>query len=159
MIIGIVAIAKDFAIGKNGKLPWHHPADLKFFRKTTMDNAIVMGSTTWRSIGRPLPGRLNIILTRSRDVFAPDTVLKLSSKEEIIELARFLDRDLFVIGGAKVFASFADVIERWIVTTVPDTVDDADTFMPSDFLSEFEIEESRDLGDGLQVKILRRKAI
>lgn len=156
MIIGIVAISKNFAIGKDGKLPWHYSADLKFFKETTTGNAVVMGSTTWRSIGKPLPDRLNVVLTRS-DVETPPEVMKLSSAEEVVELSKLLVKDVFIIGGAQVFESFADVIEKWVVTFVPETVEDADTFMAKDFLDGFEIEKTKDLGDGLKVQILRRK--
>ncbi len=65
MIIGIVAVAKNFAIGKDGKLPWHYSADLKFFKETTLNHAIVMGFNTWNSIGKPLPKRLNIVLSQN----------------------------------------------------------------------------------------------
>jgi dihydrofolate reductase len=156
MITGIVAIAKNFAIGKDGKLPWHHSADLKFFKETTSGNVLVMGSKTWESIGRALPQRLNIILTRSRQVNAPANVLKLSSPEEVVELGRYVNGDLFIIGGAKVFEAFAAQIDKWIVTTVPDEVNDADTFMPPDFLDGFTVQDTRSLGDGLEVKILYR---
>ena len=156
MIIGIVAIAENFAIGKNGKLPWHHSADLKFFKETTMGCPIVMGTNTWASIGRPLPGRLNIILTRSRKAETPPTVLKLSNPDEVIELARYVKGDVFIIGGAEVFAAFAATIEKWIVTTVPDKVHDADTFLPRDFLDDFITQDTKDLGEGLHVKILHR---
>ena len=157
MIIGIVAIAKNFAIGKDGKLPWHHSADLKFFKETTTGNAVVMGANTWRSIGKPLPNRLNIVLSGNSSVTPPAEVMRLSSKDEILDLAQYLNRDVFIIGGAKVYAEFADVIEKWIVTYVPDEAKDADTFMPRDFLAGFEEVESRDLGDGIHVKILGKK--
>ena len=157
MIIGIVAISKNYAIGKDGKLPWHHSADLKFFKETTTGNAVVMGSNTWRSIGKPLPNRLNIILSRSGNFDEPPDVIKLSSVDEVVKLSKDLDHEVFIIGGAKIFEAFADVIDKWIVTLVPDEIDDADTFMPSNFLDSFEIEETKDLGDGLQVKILHRK--
>ena len=156
MIIGIVAIAKNFAIGKDGKLPWHHSADLKFFKQTTTGNAVVMGANTWRSIGKPLPDRLNVVLTRSSGLVTPSEVMKLESVDEVLDLAKYLNRDVYIIGGAKVFAAFADHIDRWIVPTVPDEVEDADTFMPADFLDGFEESDSIDLGDGLTVKILRR---
>lgn len=157
MIIGIVAIAKNFAIGKDGKLPWHHSADLKFFKQTTTGNAIVMGAETWRSIGKILPDRLNVVLTRTGNIDCPPDVMKLSDRDEVIDLAKYLHRDLYIIGGAKTFEAFADVIERWIVTTVPDDVEDADTFMPEDFLDGFDLGETKDLGGGLTVKILHRK--
>ena len=157
MIIGIVAISQNYAIGKGGKLPWHFPADLQFFKQTTTGNAIVMGANTWRSIGRPLPNRLNIVLSRSGVIDAPSDVMKLSSKGEVVELLKYLNRDVYIIGGAKTFAEFADVIERWIVTQVPITVEQADTFIPSNFLNGFELKETIDLNNDLYVKILHRK--
>lgn len=156
MIIGIVAIAKNYAIGKDGKLPWHHSADLKFFKETTTGNAVVMGSNTWRAIGKPLPNRLNIVLTRSDGLATPAEVMKLSEKEEVLDLVKYLVRDVYIIGGAKTYAEFADVIDKWIVTEVPQSVEDADVFMPQDFLSGFLLHKSRSLGDGLIVKTYQR---
>ena len=85
--IGIVAIAKNFAIGKDGKLPWHHSADLKFFKQTTLGNTVVMGSNTWRSIGKPLPGRLNVVITRGSDIAEEENVKVLSTVDQAAELA------------------------------------------------------------------------
>lgn len=136
-LIGIVAIAENFAIGKGGKLPWHYPADLKFFKETTTGNAVVMGRTTWRSIGRPLPNRLNIVLSRSGSIEPQPGVILLRSKEEVLSLAGYLKCDVFIIGGAKTYENFADVIDKWIVTEIPETVEDADVFMPRDFLEGF----------------------
>lgn len=157
MIIGIVAISKNFAIGKNGKLPWHNRDDLQFFKETTTGNAIVMGSNTWRSIGRPLPNRLNIVITRSGNVDSPPNVLKLSSTEEIVELSKFLDRDVFIIGGAKTYEAFADVLDKWIVTHIPETIEDADTFMPENFVDGFEVKKTIWLRPELKVEILQRQ--
>ena len=154
MIIGIVAISKNHAIGRGGKLPWHYGADLKLFKETTTGNAVVMGANTWRSIGKPLPDRLNVVLSGSSSVTPPPEVMRLSEKEEVLDLARYLNRDVFIIGGAKTYAEFAGDIEKWIVTEVPLTVEDADTFMPTDFLEGFEIAETRVLEGDLRVKIL-----
>ena len=156
MIIGIVAISKNYAIGKDGKLPWHYSADLKFFKETTTGNAVVMGANTWRSIGKALPNRLNFVLSRT-GIETPPEVRKLNSVDEVIELAQLLDRDVFIIGGTKVFESFADVIEKWIVTFVPETIEDADTFITKNFLDGFIEEETKELGDDLLAKTLRRK--
>ena len=156
MIIGIVAISTNYAIGKDGKLPWHYSADLKFFKETTSGNVVVMGANTWRSIGPPLPNRLNIVLSRSGNVDVPETVIKLSSKAEVIELCKFLDRDVYVIGGAHTYEDFADVIDQWIVTFVPIEVADADTFMPADFLVGYEETEMIQLDDGLIVRKFSR---
>lgn len=157
MIIGIVAISKNFAIGKDGKLPWHYSADLKFFKESTSGNAVVMGANTWRSIGRPLPNRLNIVLSRSGSVETPPDVIRFSSKKAVINFAKDYDKNIFVIGGAKTYADLADMIDRWIVTFVPVAIDDADTFLPRDFLDNFEEVDDRELGDGLKVKIMQRK--
>lgn len=157
MIIGIVAIDRNFAIGRDGKLPWHYAADLKHFKATTKGNAVVMGANTWRSIGKPLPDRLNVVLSRVSDLDLPAEVMKLASWDEIVNLAEFVNKDIYVIGGAKTYASLADVIDRWIVTEIPIEVEDADAFMPRDFLDDFAIEKTRDLGDGLTVRYLRRK--
>jgi len=151
-LIGIVAVSRDLAIGKDGKLPWHYSADLKFFKETTTGHAVLMGSNTWRSIGRPLPGRVNIVLSRSRNVQVPEGVLLLDSKPAALEAARNAATDLYVIGGAQVFRDFADDIDRWLVTEVPLTIDDADVYMPRDFLNGFELESTRELGEGLVVK-------
>jgi dihydrofolate reductase len=155
-IIGIVAVAKNNAIGKDGKLPWHYPADLKFFKKTTTGNAIVMGFNTWRAIGRPLPNRLNIVLSRSAQLEDDANLLFLRNKDQVIKLSEFLKCDLFIIGGAKTFAEFADVTDGWIVTQVPVEVEDADTFMPADFLDGFEKRDTTELTDGLIVETFHR---
>lgn len=157
MIIGIVAIDKNFAIGKDGKLPWHYSDDLKHFKDTTTGHVVVMGANTWRSINRSLPNRLNVVLSRSHNLELPDGVVQLSSKEEVIDLARNTTRDVFIIGGAKVYSTFAETIEKWIITDVPIGVEHADTFMPADFLEEFELVETKAIGDELTVRILQRR--
>lgn len=149
-LIGIVAIAENFAIGKGGKLPWHYPADLKFFKETTTGNAVVMGRTTWASIGRPLPNRLNIVLSRSGSIEPQPGVILLRSKEEVLSLAGYLKCDVFIIGGAQTYENFADVIDKWIVTEIPETVEDADVFMPRDFLRGFAATETVELGEALR---------
>ena len=156
MITGIVAIAENFAIGKDGKLPWHYPADLKFFKETTVGNAVVMGFHTWESIGKPLPKRLNIVLSRRATLENRADVLLLRSKAEVLALAKYLKGDLFIIGGASVFREFSDIIERWIVTEIPVEVADADTFMPEDFLDGFLARRIIALDKELQVKIYEK---
>ena len=156
-IIGIVAIAKNYAIGKGGKLPWHYAADLKHFKETTTGRVVVMGANTWRSIGKPLPNRLNIVLSRTGNVETTPGVMRLASRDEVADLAQYLDRDVFIIGGAKTYAEFADVIERWVVTEVTLEITDADTFMPTDFLDGFEMDKTIDLADDLHVKIMHRR--
>lgn len=156
-IIGIVAISVNCAIGRGGKLPWHFSADLKFFKQTTTGNAVVMGFNTWKSIGRPLPNRLNLVLSRTENIESQPHVISMRSRDEVIALSKYLNCDVFVIGGAKTFENFADLIEKWIVTEVPLDIEDADTFMPRNFLDGFELAETKDIGDELNVKILHRR--
>ena len=156
MIIGIVAVAKNNAIGKDGKLPWHYSADLKFFKETTTGHAVVMGFNTWRAIGKALPNRLNIVLSRAAQLEDEANLLFLRSKDQVIKLSEFLKCDVFIIGGAKTYAEFADVIGEWIVTQVPVDVDDADTFMPGDFHDGFELAATKELSDGLAVETFHR---
>ncbi len=149
MIIGIVAIARNYAIGRDGKLPWHYSADLKFFKRMTTGNTVVMGFNTWKSIGRPLPNRLNVVLSRARSIEPQPNLIQMRSKDEVVRFAKSDDRDVFVIGGAQVYREFADVIERWIVTEIPETVDDADAFIEKEFLDEFGVEREEEIDDGL----------
>jgi dihydrofolate reductase len=156
MIIGIVAIAQNLAIGKDGKLPWHYSADLKFFKQTTAGNAVVMGFNTWNSIGKPLPKRLNVVLSRSREIENHPNVLLMRNKEEVLALSKYLNCDLFIIGGAETYKNFADVIEKWIVTEVPETVEEADAFMPEDFLDGFALQKTESLENDLKVKFYEK---
>jgi dihydrofolate reductase len=156
MIIGIVAIAKNFAIGKDGKLPWHYSADLKFFKQTTLNNAVVMGFNTWESIGKPLPKRLNIVLSRTRNVENQPSILLVRNKEEILTLSKYLNCDLFIIGGAETYKNFSDAIEKWIVTEIPEAVENADAFMPEDFLKEFALSKTENLENDLEIKIYEK---
>ena len=156
-IIGIVAVAQNLAIGKDGKLPWHHAADLKFFKETTLNNVVVMGFNTWQSIGKPLPKRLNIVLSRSNFIENQPNVLLIRSKDEVLALSKYLIGNLFVIGGAKTYTQLSDIIDRWFVTEIPETVVDADVFMPKDFLSSFECSENKLIDNNLSVKFYDRK--
>lgn len=156
-IIGIVAVAKNRAIGKGGTLPWHHPSDLKFFKQTTSGNTVVMGYNTWLSIGKPLPNRLNIVVSRLRNIEEFPEVKVVRSASEAIDISKEAGGDLFVIGGAETYKLFADSIERWLVTEVPVEVRDADAFMHSDFLEGFTLSNEATLEDGLKVKNYTRK--
>lgn len=157
MIIGIVAIAENFAIGKGGKLPWHYPADMAFFKKTTVGNAVVMGMNTWRSIKKPLPKRLNVVLTRTSPEELPVNVIAMSNVEEVEYLSGFLNCEVYVIGGAAIYGLFASRIDRWIVTHVPQTVAEADVFFDKGLFEDFEEYKAEDLGDGLRVSFMQRK--
>lgn len=159
-IIGIVAVDRNGAIGKAGKMPWHFPADLRFFKEQTSGHAIVMGYRTWLSLREvPLAKRLNLVLSRQLRLTAHDSVIFLPHESKVLALHEHLRSDLFVIGGAQVYSLFQPHIDRWIVTEVPLAIEGADTFMSDDFLEGFRRTDSRDLGDGLAARFYTREAI
>lgn len=147
---------RNNAIGKDGKLPWHYSADMKFFRETTTGHAVVMGRKTWTTLGKPLKNRLNIVLSRDPSIEPQESLLVLSDVEAVLSLNDSLTTDLFVIGGAQIYETFLPRIERWLVTEVPLTVKGADTFMPQGYLQDFNKTNSRSIGDGLTVKFYDR---
>lgn len=157
MIIGIVAVDRNLAIGKDGRLPWHYSADLKFFKATTTGSAVVMGRRTWLTLTKPLPNRKNIVLSKQATLETPDSVSVASNLDTVLSLASSCERDLYVMGGAQVYEAFLTYIQRWIVTEVPLSVEGADTFMPQNFLDGFELYEMRQLDENLRVKFYERK--
>jgi dihydrofolate reductase len=157
MVIGIVAVDQNLAIGKGGRLPWHYSADMKFFKQTTIGNAVVMGRRTWLTLKGPLKNRQNIVLSRDQNLPTDDSVIVLREVDSVLDFVRDQDIHLFIIGGAQVYESFLPHVERWIVTEVPLAVEDADTFMPAKFLDGFEMYELRQLDEGLRVKFYERK--
>ena len=154
----IVAMDKERGIGKNNDLMWHLPADMKFFKATTIGNAVVMGRRTWETLKRPLKDRTNIVLSRERNFSPADSVLVMRDVDSVLEFGRGRAEHLFVMGGAKIYQAFLPHIDRWIVTEVPLSVEGADTFMPPNFLDDFEMYELRQLDEGLRVKFYERTA-
>lgn len=156
-IIGIVAIDENGAIGKDGGLPWHYSADLKFFREQTTGHACVMGHRTWLTLKQPLKNRLNIVLSRRAEIEPQESVVVLRDRLAVLSLKNYLSCDVFVIGGAKVYETFLADVDRWIVTEVPLAVEGADTFMPRDFRRGFEAYDSRLMEDNLKATFYRRQ--
>ena len=123
----IVAMARNRAIGINNRLPWRLSDDLKLFKKNTMGHAIVMGRKTWESIGRPLPGRENIILTRNTN-FQAAGCLVVHSLEEILT-AKKQDDECFIIGGATLYAAALPLAQKLYLTQVEAAIE-GDVFFP-----------------------------
>lgn len=127
----IVAIADNNAIGRDNALLWHISEDMKFFRRTTSGFPVIMGRKTYESIGRPLPKRTNIVVSRSNE--APEGTLPAHSLEEAFRLAASGDQAperCFVIGGGQIYAQAMQSADRLIVTHVHTVIEDADTFFP-----------------------------
>ncbi|WNF36376.1 dihydrofolate reductase [Bacillaceae bacterium IKA-2] len=126
MISLIVAMAENNVIGFENKMPWHLPADLAHFKKTTTGHTIVMGRKTFQSIGRPLPNRTNLILTRDLS-FRAEGCLVIHDIKEVLEKAK--KEDLFVIGGAEIYQQFLPYAEKIYSTQILESFH-GDTFFP-----------------------------
>jgi len=118
----VVAVGENGVIGRDGRMPWPPTGDMRQFKELTWGHPIVMGRTTYESIGRPLPGRTSVVLTRRPhfDPGAPE-VLVAGSLDEGLARARELDEEVFLIGGAEVYAEALarDLVDRLVVTHVP----------------------------------------
>ena len=126
----IAAVADNGAIGVRGGMPWHISEDLKYFKRVTMGCPVIMGRTTFESLGKPLPGRLNIVLSRSCGDFPEGVVCVQSAEEAFREADRTGAEQCFIIGGAKVYAQLLDCADMLYLTRVHTMVGDADAFFP-----------------------------
>ncbi|MDH5633889.1 MAG: dihydrofolate reductase [Gammaproteobacteria bacterium] len=114
----IAAIARNGVIGRDNDLPWHLPADLAFFKKTTNGHPIILGRKNYESIGRPLPNRTNIIVTRDTS-YTADGCLVAHNLDDAISLACRNEQDeIFIIGGAQVYAQALPLVSRMYLTRV-----------------------------------------
>ncbi len=132
MIISlIVAAAKDNAIGRGNALPWNLPKDLKFFKATTLGKPIIMGRKTFEALGKPLPGRLHIVISANGDLNVPEGVLVYTDiNTAISKLEQDQIEECFIIGGGKIFEQTMPLIDRMYITRIDATIPDADTFFP-----------------------------
>ena len=124
----ILARARNGVIGAKGGLPWHLPEDLAFFKRTTMGHPIVMGRKTWESIGRPLPGRRSVVVTRDRSFSAAGAEVVHSLDEAVARCAG--SDEIFVIGGAQLYAEALPRADRLLLTEIHADFD-GDTFLPA----------------------------
>ena len=127
----IVAADRNWASGKNNKLMWSIPADMKFFRETTQGNVVIMGRKTLESFpqGQPLKNRVNIVITRNPSYKVKDAVV-VHSVEEAIEESRKYDGDVFVIGGESIYRAMLPYCDTALVTRI-DYAYEADTWFPN----------------------------
>lgn len=125
----IVAIGKNRELGKNNKLLWHIPADMKRFKEKTRGHAVIMGRKTFESIGKPLANRTNIVITRNR-LLHREGVIVAYSLEEAINIARKHEKEeIFIIGGAQIYSQAISLADKLYLTIVKGKYD-ADVFFP-----------------------------
>lgn len=150
----IAAVSLNGVIGRDGGLPWHIPEDLKHFRRNTVGHAIIMGRKTWESIGRPLPKRRNIVVTRQQGLRIEGCEV-VHSLDEALSLARDGDEEPRVIGGASLYEEALPRATRLLLTEVQQQVE-GDTFFPEWDEAAWS-ETSRSEGDGVVFRDLTRR--
>jgi dihydrofolate reductase len=133
----IAAFDKNQAIGIQGDLPWHLSSDLQNFKKITTGNTIVMGRKTYDSIGRALPHRKNIVLTRNTTWKKAD-VITINNVNEIYEVCPN-EKEIYIIGGAEIYNEFIDIATKMILSYVDVEINNADAFFPTFELSTWPI--------------------
>ena len=165
MSISLIAcIANNRTIGKDGKIPWHLPSDLKFFKETTLNSSIIMGRKTFQSLPGVLPQRFHIVLSR-KDGMLDNTpepgnlVITVNSKDAALTVSKFYP-NVFVIGGEDIYKLFIDVADRIYLSVLPINVD-GDAFFPEIDLNDWKIVSTELVQDNMTYKriIFDRKII
>lgn len=124
-------MSENNAIGRDNDLPWHLPDDLKFFKRTTLGKAVLMGRKTYDSMGKPLPNRLNIVVSSDKNLQLPEGVLLYNNLEDAVTRLQQEDADEgFIVGGGKIFEQTMDITDRIYLTRVHTTIEDAEAFFP-----------------------------
>lgn len=129
MIVSIIAaVSQNNIIGKNNRLIWHLPADLKYFKITTTGHSIIMGRKTFESVGKPLPGRKNIIITRKKDYSVQDCLV-VNSIEEALKQTKD-EKEVFIVGGAEIYKLALPWAHKMYLTIIHHSFE-GDTYFPS----------------------------
>lgn len=156
----IAAIGANNEIGKNNKLIWYLPEDLKFFKEKTMNKVIVMGRKTFESLPKILPNRKHVVLSRGNNNF-PDEVTVFNCVDDVLNYYKNTDEDIFIIGGEQIYKAFLGVADEMYLTEIDQTDKDADAFFPKFNYEEWEKEIIGDFSDNeipyKHVKYKKRK--
>ena len=142
----IVARSRNHVIGRDNQMPWKISADLQFFKKVTMGHPVIMGRKTWESIGRPLPGRRNIVISRNADLQLPGAEVVNSLDAALNALNEF--SRVFVIGGEQLFTQAFPQADRLYITEIDINIEDGDTFFEVPNESEWKEVERTPASEG-----------
>ena len=154
MINIIVAISENNAIGKDNQLLFRLKEDLKNFKRLTTDNVVIMGRKTYESIGKPLPNRVNLILSRQKENV--DNIETFETLENAIDFSKqkYPDKEIFIIGGGQIYKQSLEkgIVDRMYITKVKKTISNADTYFTDiDYKNEWKIGDvERYCEDGLE---------
>lgn len=150
----VAAVADNGVIGREGGLPWRLPGDLARVKNLTMGHVLVMGRRTYESIGRPLPGRTTVVVTRQPN-WRADGVLVAHDIDAALEVAAQHDPEVYVFGGAEIYAAALPKVDRMVVTWVDARPDGDTTFPDVDWQRWREVE--REPGEGFSVVVYERR--
>lgn len=148
----VAAVSENGVIGKDNGLPWHISADLKRFRELTTGHVVIMGRKTFESIGRALPNRINIVVTRDEEFSAPGCII-CHSLEDALKVGQENDDKIFVIGGEQIFSESMDKVSRLYLTLVEGEFE-GDAHFPNYSAFERVVEERSGKSNGLGYKFL-----
>lgn len=148
VLSAIAAASENRVIGMNNRMPWHMPADLKHFKDVTTGSPVLMGRKTYESIGKPLPNRTNIIMTRDANYPAPEDCIVVTNIETALSMANELSKDeIFIIGGAAIYQQLLPKVQRIYLTEIHHQFE-GDAFFPELSKSEWkEISRERHHAD------------
>ncbi|MCH1867479.1 dihydrofolate reductase [Nocardioides sp. CFH 31398] len=153
-VVLVAAVARNGVIGNGPDIPWRLPGEQRLFKEVTLGHVLLMGRTTYESIGRPLPGRTTIVLTRDPD-WSADGVLVAHTLDDALALAAQQPGDVMVAGGGEVYAAALPLADEQVVSEV-DLEPEGDAFYPAYDAAEWE-ETAREPHDGYQRVFLRRR--
>jgi len=134
----IVAVSDNLCIGKDNDLPWHLPTDLKRFKELTSNCVVIMGRKCYESIGRPLPKRINIVLSRDTKLTIPGCIIYNSLDEAIKD---YKDNNIFIIGGSEIYKEGSKFADNFYITRVSTEVENGDTFLDSEIMKDWGMTE------------------
>lgn len=146
--VGNYVVNKGYPIGRNGGIPWHNSLDMKWFKETTTGHPVIMGRKTFESIGKPLPNRTNIVITKNNDLWPDNADIKVcNTVEKAIDFAKTIDNEIFIIGGESIYryALENNLVDKILVDFLAEKVDNATSFFPDVFSSNDWFENSRPL--------------
>jgi dihydrofolate reductase len=147
ILSAIAAMSQNRVIGKNNQLPWHIPEDLKYFKEKTKNKILIMGRKTFESLGKPLPNRFHIVITRNESYDFHDPMVEVvSSLQHALELAHMLSSkykqkfgdEVFIVGGAEIYKQSMDLIQRLYLTVIEKDYE-GDAFFPEFSQSNFQL--------------------
>lgn len=134
----ITAVSQNNVIGLHNDLPWHLPADMRFFKSTTMGHVVVLGRKSYEAFGKAYPGRTNIVITRQQNYILPDAIVVHSLEEAIRKAKTIEQQEIFILGGAQIFRQSMPLIDRIYLTRIYHDFD-GDAFFPTMDTKEWEL--------------------